>query len=136
MIKPLLPDYLKCTGIRSDCTNRNVLLPRENPVLRCEWRPPEDVPIESPPVEYPPGMPEEEPFIPEAEPLPPPVEVPREKSPVTNHNCFIPGFVNGASLHHFYILSSVNGASLHHFSRCSLARNNTIKQKNCNYVRG
>lgn len=48
------------------------------PVSSCEWRPPDDVPPELPPVEFPPDTPEEEPFIPEVEPPLPPQEIPDE----------------------------------------------------------
>jgi hypothetical protein len=41
-----------------------------------EWQPPGDVPPEPPPVEFPPGTPEEEPFNPEVEPPPAPEEIP------------------------------------------------------------
>ncbi|OGT66238.1 MAG: hypothetical protein A2W69_05165 [Gammaproteobacteria bacterium RIFCSPLOWO2_02_47_7] len=73
----------------SEHSNRNELLPRGNPVLHCEWRPPpDDVPIGPPPVEFPPDTPEEEPFIPEVEPPPPPDEKPQEKESVTTSPVF------------------------------------------------
>ena len=82
--------------------------PVKNPAIYCEWRPPEDVPMESPPAEYPPGIPEEEPFVPETEPPPPPEEIPRETAALNKDI----------------------------FSRHTLARNNNIHLEVNNYVRG
>lgn len=63
-----------------------VFMMEEHPVLQCEWQPPEDIPGGSPPVEYPPGVPEEEPFVPETEPPKPPEEIPREKATMNYDN--------------------------------------------------
>ena len=84
-----IPKLMATFNIKfSEHSNRNELLPRGNPVLHCEWRPPDDVPIGPPPVEFPPDTPEEEPFIPEVEPPPPPDEKPQEKEPVTTSPVF------------------------------------------------
>lgn len=66
--------------------------------FHCEWRPPDDVPSGPPPVEFPPGTPEEEPFIPEVEPPLPPQEIPDE--PETSRKPPGTGFIHTTSLFH------------------------------------
>lgn len=106
----VVPDPMATIFIdgQSDCIRHNALTSGQRPVISCEWQPPEDIPEESPPVEYPPGAPEEEPFVPETEPPPPPEEIPRETKSLNNDKFFrlLPG------------------------------RNNNINQEVNNYVRG